>query len=213
MLAYFNELWWSSNERPALLFRGTAKEPASAYQDGFVPPGDNQDLFLHKMWRSDSAFVSTSDVPWSASKFPMRLQPDQERWVYIIQPPAENSIYDVNRAFPRRASREYEYAIEGAISNERIVGAWRMKEGGEVGEFVRNENFVSLPGVAPPSLDELESMVGQKFPRSSKPSPNVSTYESPTLSEARVNTGCQDGLCSPDVECTSLNGSSICKST
>ena len=115
----------SPNEMPALVFRGTVSPPSKKHQEGFAPRGDNRDLSLHARWVEDSAFVSTSESPWSASRFPNSLQLNQERWVYVIQPPIDRSIYDVNRVFPNGLTLEREFAVEGAISDEHLVGAWR----------------------------------------------------------------------------------------
>ena len=116
----------SPNEMPALVFRGTVSPPSKKHQEGFTPRGDNRDLSLHARWVEDSAFVSTSTSPWFASSFPDSLEPGQERWVYIIQPPIEGTAYDVNRAFPDGFVEEDEFAFEGAISNKHIVGAWEI---------------------------------------------------------------------------------------
>ena len=124
--------------------------------------------------------------------------------IYAIQPPADLAAYDIKRAIPRDYFNEKEIVFEGEISADHIVGYWKVKwdmgTGETVGEFIPNENFVPRPGTQTPAVHGVDAPKGGARNRS-------------LFGEPYANIGCSDGYCVGDVECTSLNGSSFCKST
>ena len=134
--------------------------PEVAFERGFLPTGTHNDLKKHTQGEYDPYFQTRKDAPGNFVSTSARKQVAEEMarskevynsvvlgeyvdgWLYYIYPDSVDDI-DVNRMIPEhRHPEEYEFAVPGAISRERIMGAQPVYADGSVGEFVWNPNRV-----------------------------------------------------------------------
>ena len=192
----------SPEELPTVVYRGVPTSPTIVSKNGFVPHGDNHDLWAHVSgFFDDSAFIATSKEFEVAKDFSYG---PKVTYIYAIQPPTNIPSYEASRGIPdRRMSRiekEQEISFEGSVSHEQVIGHWELTTGypEKLSEFIPNENFVPDPNRPTPHIDANGNVTS--LDQTSTPDPSSDHHlEDPSNASANNNTfsnvDCAEGVC------------------
>ena len=120
------------------LYRGdrSSVTPDIVFNNGFTPKGTHDDPLLHTMSNTTAGnFVSTTASKDIAIDFA-----GKNGYVYVIE--TDNYI-NINETYGNMARypEQVEFTIPGGINASEVVGAYELKGGNIVGDFIPNPNY------------------------------------------------------------------------